>query len=88
MDRKEAFDVAINMVDEDKREEVINRLREVDTRAEKVAIMAEYGVELTSPEQILGDNWEDEGVELTIDELENVAGGTSEMWQRDCNCEP
>lgn len=88
MDRKGAFDVVLNRVDESKREEVLDKLREVESRAEKLAILAEYGIEISSPEDVLGDDWDDEAVELSDEDLENVAGGDSMKWERDCNCEP
>ena len=88
MDRKEAFDIVLARVDEDKREEVIAKLRDVETRAEKIAILADYGIALNSPEDVLGDDWEADGVDLSDDQLEQVVGGSSMNWERDCNCEP
>ncbi len=89
MDRKDAFDIVLNKVDESKREEVVDKLREVETRAEKLAILAEYGIQINSPQDILGDDWEDGAIELTDEELENVAGGSSYSdWSFECNCEP
>lgn len=88
MDRKELFDIVINKVDESKREEVINRLRAVETRAEKLAILTEYDIEINSISDILGDDWDNEGIELSDEDLQNVAGGSEMTWQRDCNCEP
>lgn len=88
MDRKEAFDVVIAKLPEDKRAEAVDRLREVDTRAEKLVILKDYGIEINSPEDILGDDWDISGVELSDEQLAEVAGGVEMTWSRDCNCEP
>jgi hypothetical protein len=87
MDRKEAFDIVIAKLDEDKREEVVDKLREVDTRVEKLAILESYGISIKGPEDILGEDWEDECVELTDEDLDNVAGGI-DSWSVEGNCEP
>lgn len=87
MDRKEAFDVVLSRLPEVKREEAVARLREVETRAEKLEILKDYGTEINSPEDVLGDDWDADGVELTDEQLEAVAGG-DQTWERDCNCEP
>lgn len=88
MDRKEAFDIVLAQLPEDKREEAVARLRDVETRAEKLVILKDYGIEINSPEDILGDNWDVDGVELDDQQLEEVAGGVEMTWERDCNCEP
>ena len=89
MDRKEAFDIVLARIDEAKREEVVDKLREVETRAEKLAILAEYGIEINTPGDILGDDWDDEAIELTDEQLKDVAGGSDDFkWERDCQCEP
>ncbi len=88
MDRKEAFDVVLSRLPEDKREEAVARLREVETRAEKLVILKDYGIEINSPEDLLGDDWDADGVDLTDDQLKSVAGGVEMTWERDCNCEP
>lgn len=86
MDRKDLFEQMINRVDEDRRQEAYDRLAAVETRVEKIAIMAEYGVDISSPEVVFDEGWEEEGRDLTDEELEQVAGGFN--WERDCNCEP
>lgn len=88
MDRKEAFDIVLAQVSEDKREEAVARLRDVDTRTQKLEILKDYGIEIKSPEDILGDDWDEDGVELNDEQLEEVAGGAEMTWERDCNCEP
>ena len=86
MERKELFEQMLERVDEDRRQEAYDRLAAVETRAEKVAIMADYGVDLSSPEVVFGEGWEEDSRELTDDELKQVAGGFD--WSRNCNCEP
>ena len=90
MDRKEAFDIVIAKLDEDKREEVIEKLREVDTRAEKVDILKSYGISINGPEDILGDDWLTESVELDVEDLDSITGGEAAefTWTRECQCEP
>lgn len=88
MDRKKAFDVVLSRLDESKREEVIEKLREVETRAEKLAVLAEYGIQINTPEDILGDDWDNQAIELSDEDLKDVAGGSDFTWSADCQCEP
>lgn len=93
MDRKEAFDIVLAQLPEDKRKEAVDRLREVDTRAQKLEILKDYGIEINSPEDVLGDNWEDDSENMTAEQLAAVSGGCEApnsgfTWDRDCNCEP
>lgn len=85
MDRQEAFETILYTVDENKRGEVIDRLRDAGTRAKKSAILAEYGVDLTSV-QALGSNWEEDAVELSDEQLAYVAGGVNWARAELCSC--
>lgn len=86
MDRKDLFEQMLERVEEDRRQEAYDRLAAVETRAEKIAIMADYGVDLSSPEVVFGEGWEDDARDLTDEEVAQVVGGFN--WEVECNCEP
>ena len=75
MDRKELLDTLLSRVDEDKRQEAFDRLAAEETDEGKVAVLREYGVDLSSPEAVFGEGWEDAGVELTDEQIRELSGG-------------
>ena len=86
MDTKLILEDLLQRIDEDKRDEAYAKLAAVETRAEKLAIFAEYGVMIPDEDDELPEGWEETARELTDEQLEQVSGGLD--WQRDCNCEP
>ena len=73
MTRKEKMELLLSKVAEDKKEALIEALRETTTKEERTEVLKNFGVEL-SKEEFEAITKEEAGL-LTDDDLENVAGG-------------
>lgn len=75
MTKKEVVDLILSKVDEDKKEALINELREAKTKEERIKVLEKYGVTITAEEAKMINR-----KELSDQELDDAAGGCS------CNC--
>ena len=86
MNRKEALDLILSKVDEDKKEAFIQEIRSAKSKEERMAVIRKYGVVLTK--EIAAALKASKGNTVSDEELDSAAGGCSCQCHHSCNCLP
>ena len=86
MNRKEALDLILSKVEEDKRDAFVQELRSAKSKDERMAVIKKYGIAVTKEEaEALKVR---KGSEVSDTELDEAAGGCScsAHCSTDCIC--
>ena len=83
MNRKEAVDLILSKVEEDKKEAFVQEIRSAKSKEERMAVIRKYGIALTKEEAEAMKGRK--GSEVSDAELDKAAGGCSCAYVH-CEC--